>query len=352
MFYPRALWSVLIAASLLAVCSLPVFAQDPAWGAKMFDVTEIKFGSVAKGADVAVQVRVKNIYKEDIQITNATTGCGCVSWDEKTFPLVIPSGQQRLLTLRLDTIRYDGERKSKATLALLDPVHSAVTQVELPVEGYIRRDIVIMPGAVNFGMVDLGLGAERKVEIHYAGRNDWKLTQLKVTNPNLAAVIDEKTRGNGLVDYELIVTLKPTAPIGTLRDQITMVTDDANNPQISVLVEAKIEADVVITDLQFGAVTPGQTKSVNVIIRGKKPFKVEELYREKKEESLISDDAFKVKLSKNVATVHSLPISFTAPARPGVFEEDFYVKVADRPQPMGFKVRGRILGQPSNVTEN
>ena len=43
--------------------------QDLLWGAKMFEVTEIKFGSVAKGADSAVQVKVKNVYKEDIQIT-------------------------------------------------------------------------------------------------------------------------------------------------------------------------------------------------------------------------------------------------------------------------------------------
>ena len=104
--------------------------QDPLWGSKMFEVTEIKFGSVAKGADSAIQLKVKNIYKEDIQITNLTTGCGCVSWAEisrndpppEQLPIVIPSGQQRVLTLRLNTIQYDGKRDSKASVALLDPV--------------------------------------------------------------------------------------------------------------------------------------------------------------------------------------------------------------------------------------
>ena len=325
---------------------------DPAWGSKMFEVTEIKFGSVAKGADSPIQLRVKNVYKEDIQITNLTTGCSCVSWDEITkpqqnpLPIVIPSGQQRTLTLRLDTIRYDGERKSNAKVYLLDPVHGTPAIVEFPVLAYIRRDIVVSPGAVNFGTIDLGTGAERKVDIHYAGRNDWKLTQAKVTNPLLTVALKETARLNdGLVKYELVVTLRPDAPVGTVRDQVTMTTDDANNPQVSVQVEAKVEADIAITDLQFGTLVVGQSKVVNVIIRGKKPFKIEELYRERKSDAKLADDAFKVKLNMATSTVHSLPVTLTAPNIHGAFEEEFFVKVTDRPQPISFKARVRILEQ-------
>ena len=327
--------------------------QDPLWGSKMFEVTEIKFGSVAKGADSAIQLKVKNIYKEDIHVTNLTTGCGCVSWAEisrsdpppEQLPIVIPSGQQRVLTLRLNTIQYDGKRDSKASVMLLDPVHGATVTVEFPVQAFIRKDVVITPGAANFGIVDLGSGAERKVQINYAGRNDWKLTQAKATNPNVSVALREASRGNGLVNYELTVTLNPQAPVGTLRDQIILVTDDANNPQVSVPVEAKIEADIAITDLSFGALAPGQSKTERVIVRGKKPFKIDELYREKKESSKLQDDAFKVKLDKLNSTVHSLPVTFTAPDTPGAFEEEFFVKIGDRPQPISFKARGRVLEQ-------
>lgn len=329
------------------------FAQgDPLWGQKMFEVTDINFGSVAKGADSAVQVKVRNVYKEDIQITNLSTGCGCVSWDDlkvtslqSPLPIVIPSGQQRIITLRLDTVRYDGERKSKASISLLDPIHAASTTVDLPVHAYIRKDIVITPGSVNFGVVDVGAGAERKVDIRYAGRPDWRLMEARATNPNLTVVLRETTRANGLVNYELLVTLKPEAPVGTVRDQVIMLTDDANNPRVSVLVEAKVEADIAITDLQFGALAPGQSKTTNVIIRGRKPFKIDELYREKKDQSKVPDDAFKVKLDKIQSTVHSLPITFTAPDAAGAFEEEFFVKISDRAQPIPFKARGRVLEQ-------
>jgi hypothetical protein len=347
----RSTRSLLAMASIAFVCSgnLAHGQSDPLWGSKMFELSDINFGSVAKGAETVVRIKVKNVYNEEIQVTNLTTGCGCVSWDEVSrlnqLPMSIPSGQHRFLTLRLDTIRYDGERKSKASVSLLDAVHGVSTVVDFPVIGFIRKDIVITPGAVVFGNVDLGSTPERKVELHYAGRADWKLTNVKATNPHLKVALRETARGNGLVNYELAVALKPDAPIGTVRDQVIIETDDVNNPRVAVLVEGTIEADVAITDLQFGSLAPGQSKTVPVIIRGKKPFKIDELYREKKDNSKLPDDAFKIKRDTITSTVHSLPVTFTAPDAPGAFEEEFFVKIGDRPQPIPFKARGRVLEQ-------
>ena len=350
---------ILVMTAIIGVLlSSSAFGQhDPLWGSKMLDLTQFKFGSVAKGADAAIQLKVKNIYKEDIQITNLQTGCGCVSWHDITrsdppaerLPIVIPSGQQRVLTLRLNTIQYDGERKSKATVTLYDAVHGLDTTVDLPVLAFIRKDVVITPGAINFGTVDLGSGGERKVQITYAGRHDWKLSQPKPANPNLTADLREVSRREisaaySQVVYELTVTLKQQAPQGMLRDQILMLTDDAQNPQVPVMVEAKIEADITITDLQFGSVAPGQAKTERVVIRGKKPFKIEGLQRETKD-SKLEDDAFKVKLDTVNSTFHNLPVTFTAPNAPGPFEEEFSVKVGNRPQPIIFKARGRVLEQ-------
>lgn len=323
---------------LVAFVAMSASAQDPFWAEKMLNRKDFKFGSVAKGGDATLQLNVKNIYKEDVQITNLGTGCSCVSWDEKNFPIVIPSGKEIVLTLRLDTIRYDGERKSVAKVSLLEPTNVAAKTLEFPIEAYIRKDIVLAPGSVNFGAVDLGKGAEQRVAINYAGRADWTITDVKTGNPNLTTKIEQKNRGNGLVNYELIVTLKPETPQGGLRDQITLVTDDVNNPQIPVLVEAKIEADIVAADLQFGSVIAGQTKTMNVIIRGRKPIKIEKIERTK------SDESFKVKSPQTTATVHSLSLTFTPPNEPGPFEEEFFVTISGREQPITFKAKGRIVG--------
>ncbi len=329
---------LLYAACLVAFVTTSASAQDPFWAEKMLNRKDFKFGSVAKGGDATLRLNVKNIYKEDIQITNLATGCSCVSWDEKTYPIVIPSGKEIVLNLRLDTIRYDGERKSSAKVMLFEPTLGSAKTVDLPVEAYIRKDIVLVPGSVNFGAVDPGKGAEQRVSINYAGRSDWTITQAKTGNSNLTTRVEQKSRGDGLVNYELIVTLKPETPLGGLRDQITLVTDDVNNPQIPVLVEARVEADIVAADLQFGSVTAGQTKTMNVIIRGRKPLKIEKIERTR------DDASFKVKSPQSIATVHSLPLTFTPPNEPGPFEEEFFVTISGREEPITFKAKGRIVG--------
>ena len=371
MFFPRAVRTHRAAQTLVMACAVMFSASyllasepDPLWGAKMVDVQMVKFGSVAKGADVVALVRVKNVYQETIEIANLTTGCGCVAWDESRkspvpFPILVPSGQTQVLHLRLNTIQYDGERKSKATITLFDRVHAgseySTRHVELPIEGYIRKDIVIEPGAVNFGAVDLGSTSARRVEIRYAGRPDWKLISAKVSSPHLAVALNEISRGGGLVNYELQVTLKPDAPVGNLRDQVTMVTDDLNNPETSILVEAKIEPDIVVNDVQFSSpLVPGTSQTRSVIVRGNKEFKIIELYREEKKDAKEAfKTAFKIKpLDKKSQTVHSLPITITAPDVPGAFEEDFFLEIQDRPQRIQFKVRGRISASPAGAAKD
>ncbi len=326
------------AVCLVLLLTSSAFAeQDPLWVEKMLNRTDFKFGNVAKGANASLQLQVKNIYKEDIHITNATTGCGCVSWDEKAFPIIVKSGTTVALTLRLDTVRYDGKRDSKATLSFSEPIRGSFNSIEFPITAFIRKDIVLVPGEVNFGAVDLGAGAEQRVAINYAGRADWRITKATAGNPNLNPQLVEKSRGNGLVNYELVVTLKPTTPAGGLRDQITLVTDDVNNPQIPVLVEAKVEADLVVTEPPFVQAEVGQAKKLNVIIRSnKKPFTIDKIERTK------SNESFKVVTPAETKTVHSLPLTFIPPDEPGPFEEEFFLTISGREQPLTFKVKGRI----------
>jgi hypothetical protein len=84
----------------------------------------------------------------------------------------------------------------------------------------------------------------------------------------------------------------------------------------------------------------GQPKQIPVIIRGKKPFKIESL---QKQDGPLGDAFTVKKFEKTTSTVHSLPITITAPNVPGVFEVDFYIQIEGRLQPIIFKARGRIL---------
>ena len=56
-------------------------------------------------------------------------------------------------------------------------------------------------------------------------------------------------------------------------------------------------------------------------------------------------DVTGVEAAPATAAVHTVPLTFTPPAEPGLFEEEFVLKIEGRTQPVTFRVKGRILDQ-------
>ena len=356
--------SQLFALIFVALTTAPVVAQD--WGDKMFDRTEIKFGTVARLSDTTFKLKVRNLYTDPIQITSLGVSCGCISWIDQA-PITLGSKEERELTLRLDTVRYTGDRNVRATVSLFEPAHGYSDSVTIPVSARIRSDVEVRPSYVGFATIDLGKSYTQKIGVTYnGGRGNWKITEAKVGNPHLTTQVVEKGRVGGTANYEVLVVIDGSAPAGVLRDQLVLTTDEAENSAISIPIEARVEADIVVTDVQFGMVNPGHVKSMNVIVRGKKPFKIAEVSHVTREVRLkpaddatpvavgitptspvasLPDEAFKFKCPDTTAAVHTVPLTFTPPAEPGLFEEEFVLKIDGRTQPVTFRVKGRILDQ-------
>jgi hypothetical protein len=124
-----------------------------------------------------------------------------------------------------------------------------------------------------------------------------------------------------------------------------VVTDDAGNLSYPVSVEAQVEPDIVVTDVQFGQVTPGQSKSVNIVVRGKKPFKIEKI------EPAQPDESFKIKAPEAVSHVHMVTLTFTPTDAHGLFEEEFFLTISGREQRVAFKAKGRVMDQSVTVAK-
>lgn len=362
-----ALFTLIVAAATIA----PLTAQD--WGDKMLDRTEVKFGSVARLADTTFKIKVTNRYQNPIQVTSLGVSCGCISWVD-TAPFTLVSKEVREITLRLDTVRFTGDRNVRATVSFYEPAHGYTDSVTIPVSAHIRTDVEASPSYVGFGTIDLGKGYTQRIGINYVGgRGNWKIQSAKASNPHLTTEVVELRRAGGTANYEVRVVIDGNAPTGLLRDQLVLTTDEVgNNNVISIPIEAKIEADIVVTDVQFGTVSPGQAKSMNVIVRGKKPFKIAEVNHVTREVRLkpaeeaavtpsataqtdsaltlatasLSDEAFKIKCPEATAVVHMVPLTLTPPAEAGLFDEEFVLKIDGRAQPVTFKAKGRISVSP------
>lgn len=335
---PSALGRALTGLAILLLSALPARADEGnAWALKMFSETSHNFGNVARGADVTTKIKVTNIYKELVHISNVKTSCGCTAaTPDKT---TLQSLEAAYIEVSLDTRRFEKQKDSNVIVTFDAPLFA---EVRIPISAYIRTDVVLTPGSVSFGSVEQGKGAEQTVEIAYAGRNDWQITDVKLNSPYLKHELVERSRAGGQVTYDLTMRLAPDAPVGHLNQQIMLVTDDAV-PYVPVLVSARIESDVTITAPDsLGTLTPGQEKTFNVVLRGHKPFTIEKIECESDRE------LFRVRLSKSTRPIHVLPFTVTPPTEPGDFSEQFTVTIEGRPEPVIFSVSGKVGATSTN----
>jgi hypothetical protein len=184
-------------------------------------------------------------------------------------------------------------------------------EVQLRIAGTIKSDVTLVPGAIDLGTVDVGKGVEKKLIASYAGRLDWKILDVKTADPHFEVEITTLPRRPGMVSYELLVRMTDDAPVGYMKDQLILVTNDPAAPELSVDMEGRVVSDITISPAQLflGVVHPGQKVSKKLVVRGKKPFRIVNVD--------CPDKSFEIEASKDAKTVHLVPVVFTAGDHPG-----------------------------------
>ncbi len=297
----RKVFAVLVC---LLVAESTSSAQE--WANKMFNVLSHDFGTVARGAKCEFRFQIKNIYQEDAHIEGVRSSCGCMTpqitkSDLKTFETVE-------VVAEFNTRDFLGQKSHTLTVTFDQPFHAVV---ELHLTGFIRSDVVFQPGAIDLGTVDVGTEVERKLQVTYAGREDWKIVDAKTADPNFEVEVSQPYRGAGKVSYELLIRLTKTAPVGYIKEQLILVTNDARARELPIEMSGRVISEITIspTSLFMGTVHPGQTVTKKLLVRGKKPFKIIDVK--------CPDKSFEIATSKEAKSVHVIPIAFTAGDDPG-----------------------------------
>lgn len=308
----------------------------PNWANEMFSQDRHDFGFVARGAETKHRVTIKNIYKQPVHISNIRTSCGCTAGS--VTKNTIESLETAELEITIDTKRFLGEKNTTVFVTFDSPLYA---EVQFPIHVYIRSDIVLTPGLADFGRIPAGEGAAKDIKLEYAGRPNWAIEGIENSNPNITANFEQTMRQGQAATYNLSIALSPGMPVGTLRSQIFLKTNDVKSPRVPVMIEATVEPDIIITPavVDLGMLRPGQQKQApSVIIRGKKPFSIEKVECE-------SDrHLFLFKPSEGEKPVHVLQLTVNAPSETGNLTEDFTVTIAGRPETISFRATGKVLG--------
>jgi hypothetical protein len=297
-----ALWSVHAAAR----------AQDSGWLTTVFPERTHDFGYVARGSQVRHAFPVINRTNSEIRIVDWKSKCGCTN--VRIGARVIPPGTQTTVEATIDTTKFQGYKATGLTLFVDRPV---VDQVELTLTCYIRGDIGLMPGQLDFGTVRLStsLPSTALTLTYNGGRPDWEIADMKTQTAKVKAIARELGRSpGGQIQWLITATLQPGVTTGYFKDEITLVTNDADRPTIPISVVANLQSALSVTPsiLNFGQVRAGQAVTKIVHVRAAAAFTVTKLDPSRSEIRAVEQD--------NVSAAdHSLNVTLQAPATAGPF---------------------------------
>jgi hypothetical protein len=298
---------------LLLAWAPAAHAED--WARKMFTETNHDFGTVARGSKAEYRFKFTNPYVEPAHIAAVRSSCGCTSAEATKADL--KSWETGEVVATLNTNSFLGIHSATITVTFDKPYFA---EMQLQVTGNILSDVVLQPGGVDLGTIDVGQGVEKKIILTRTNApSNWSISDVQSANTNFEVEVNEMRRLPTTVIYELVVRLKPTSPPGYINDQLFLVTNDVEASKIPVDVVGRVAAEVSVSPsaLMLGSLTPGQTVTKNVVVRGKRPFKVLDV---------AGGDDITCKLPEDAREVQIIPLTFTAPQQPGTIKRQIKIK--------------------------
>jgi len=294
----------------MVISSPAVRAQGLDWVASALPERAYDFGTVARGSQVRHAFSLINRSDQEIRIADWRTKCGCTN--VRVGAKVIPPGTQTTIEATIDTTKFLGYKPSGLTLIFDRPTF---VEVDLNLTCFIRGDIVMNPGQMDFGIVRRSdKMPPASLTLTYAGgRSDWEVTKMKTQSSKVKAELRELSRtADGQINYTLTATLQPGVSNGYFKDEITLLTNDQSSPSIPISVVANIQSAVAVTPsiINFGGLRPGQSVSKTIVVRSKEPFSITRL-------SPSQEDLQPAEDEKGPRAVHQLKLTLKAPEQTG-----------------------------------
>ena len=233
------------------------------------------FGEVPHGTICVQKFTITNIYDVPMQITEVRKSCTCLDY----VPMLktLKPNETADFTVTMNSGKFAG-LNTQTFYVTFGP--NFVSTAVIRVTATSRADVSINPGNVSFGVVPQGTRASQSLSIKYSGRSrDWKLTDVVPVQGPFEVKLNEVSRGGllkGGAEYQVDVTIKPSAASGPISEQISIKTNDATHPIVQLMVTGTITAPLEIAPnkIRLDPVPIGQSTGQRVSIRAAKPFKV------------------------------------------------------------------------------
>jgi hypothetical protein len=267
----RTAWMVFGGVIWLTVAVGPAGAAN--WAEGLFAEKAHDFGPVPRGGKYHHDFVLTNRLAEPLTILDVRASCGCTTG--RASASQVAPGQSAVIAAEMDTRNFVG---NKATVLYVTMVTASGQEAEarLGVSSNILSDLVLNPGAIDFGTVARGQAPEQVLTIDRVSAPGWKVERMISGSRMLKGQLVETKRAGSSMQYTLTVALKPDAPAGIVRDEIRLLTNDPETRSIAIPVTAMIQGDLSASPsvLTLGRVTSAGGAQGRFLVRASKPFTI------------------------------------------------------------------------------
>ena len=302
---PRLRWFAFLIAFAWSFSAWPsdVFAEG--WARKMFEEAHHDFGTLSKNAKAEYAFVLENCYEEDVHIASVRSSCGCTT--PVATKTTLKSWEKGEIVAKFNTRSFTGTKSAVITVVIDRPYYA---EVQLTVGGTIRTDVMVEPGELKFGEVEVGQSKTSTVQIGFTGRRGMEIVDVQGNSDALEVRLDAPVYTPSSVSYRMHVTLKGTLRAADFLDEILIITNDPNprDRQLALGVSARIRPPITVIPetVLLGDIRTGETRQQRVIVKSKTPFSIA---------SIQCDDPrieFVQSAESQEKTAHVLPFTFRA----------------------------------------
>jgi len=314
------------------------------WGSNLFTTQRHDFGQIVLGADAEFRFELTNHSHSDLRLVSVRSSCSCATARFSTS--LLKPEETGAVIARLNTSGQHLHSKSAVLTVQLETVAGGTPRrdtVQLFVSGYIRPDVLLNPGSIEFGSVAEGTSAVRTVLLEYTGRPGWALTGIERSQRFIYARAEETRRERGDVSYKITAILREDAPPGYVRDVLRLTTNEMR-PGRTEPVEVSVPIHGVVTaaiqakpsPMQIGILAPGESAVKNIVLRNATPFRITNI--------AASDNRFRFAYSEQANTVQLISIAFSASQFPQEISSVIRISTDDpRQNVIAVHVFGRVM---------
>ena len=282
------------------------------WSQKLVEAVTTKhnFGAVPAESKQEHIFEFTNTTSDTLELLSVRASCGCTK--PTILTKTVAPGEKAQVLAQFQTKTFRGEKKATVTVSLnRNGQYSQYGEVQFSVEGKIRKDVVLIPGEVNFATLSKSgaKSAQQVLKMKYAGSPLWQILDVKSSNDHLKVDVREIERlQSGRVVYELVVKTDGEMPAGSFADELTIITNDRKTSKMPIAVSGRIKPALEAAPIYLGIVKQGSKVEKRFVVRGDKPFTIRDIR--------IGSEKVKFRVKEGEKSLHVIPYSVdtTTPA--------------------------------------